>query len=76
MTGNIMSPPQGELVLRNCGLMVEQDDVFPDSGHAYRMGKLPDKQIPDIARRLHWRLGHPGITDLVSAEVQLCELTQ
>ena len=71
MTGNIMSPPQGELVLRNCGLMIEEEDPFPDSGHAYRMGKLPDKQIPDVARRLHWRLGHPGITKLKAALKQM-----
>ena len=51
--------------------MIEEEDPFPDSGHAYRMGKLPDKQIPDVARRLHWRLGHPGITKLKAALKQM-----
>ena len=61
-------PPQGEFVLRNSGLMVD-DDPFPDHvyGRALRMGKLPDKVIPGIAQRWHMRLGHPGISKLKGA---------
>ena len=47
--------------------MIDDEDPFLDNGSAYRLGKLPDKQIQDLARRWHWRLGHPGMSKLKAA---------
>jgi hypothetical protein len=63
MSGNICSPQQAEMVMRALGLTVNNDGSLPSTGNsgAYRLGKLADKDIKDIAQRWHSRLGHPGM---------------